>query len=473
MSIVHRIEKRIQDEFNQMSLQENMAQFSNNDIHDQNNSEKEADPNENMNEHSFNSSVYNDNISLSSAMGDGEDIGEPHDNNIAFNSRLFFQSGPQPNFHNQHDRIYNTRPMRVSSELEARQNAAQAYPELPGRFPGENVVPPGFARYRVSPTHPHSFIDSQGTAINFAPGTVALAALGPSSNHGDNSSGLPIQTDIKYKTELCKRFLNTGSCRYQNACSFAHGPSELRRVVIHPKYKSELCRNFHLYGFCKYGQKCNFIHKEEERSLNTDNPGNSSDVEVNINAPVNANSSHLEAKFNPRSSRSQESPAQLSYDSISNQGATSNPNNMPRANDMELRVDSLMPNHEVSDAGNTDNLYASNPDELNTPVNVYGRKQMITTLLSSLHLQSPIESSINTNKKFGNTFYNTQAHNSINSEKSAQPNQRKSKNKSLKKNQSSEKPTEALNVNKKTSNQATVTRSSNSGNNNKKLSKKM
>ena len=154
-------------------------------------------------------------------------------------------------------------------------------------------------------------------------------------------------------------------------------------------------------------QRCNFIHKEEERSLNADNPANSSDVEVNTNAPVNANNSHLDAKFNPRSSQSQESPAQLSYDSISNQGAISNANNMPHANDMELRVDSLMPNHEVCDADNTDNLHASNPDDLNTPVNVYGRKQMITTLLSSLHLQSPLESSIYTNKKLENTFYNS------------------------------------------------------------------
>ena len=71
------------------------------------------------------------------------------------------------------------------------------------------------------------------------------------------------------------------------------------------------------------------------------------------------------------------------------------------------------------------------------------------------------------------TFPKAQAHNSIDCEKKARPNQRKSKNKSLKKNQSSEKPTETMNENKKTSSQATMTRSSNSGNNNKKLSKKI
>ncbi|KAJ4461128.1 hypothetical protein PAPYR_2583 [Paratrimastix pyriformis] len=39
------------------------------------------------------------------------------------------------------------------------------------------------------------------------------------------------------KTELCRLFQETGSCRYGAECKFAHGPEELRPVLRHPKYK--------------------------------------------------------------------------------------------------------------------------------------------------------------------------------------------------------------------------------------------
>lgn len=63
-----------------------------------------------------------------------------------------------------------------------------------------------------------------------------------------------------YKTELCRSFEETGSCRYGNKCQFAHGKEELRPVARHPKYKTEVCRTFTTHGTCPYGTRCRFIH---------------------------------------------------------------------------------------------------------------------------------------------------------------------------------------------------------------------
>eukprot|EP01029_Cantina_marsupialis_P014026 TRINITY_DN3106_c0_g1_i1.p1 TRINITY_DN3106_c0_g1~~TRINITY_DN3106_c0_g1_i1.p1 ORF type:complete len:291 (+),score=93.77 TRINITY_DN3106_c0_g1_i1:55-873(+) len=65
-----------------------------------------------------------------------------------------------------------------------------------------------------------------------------------------------------YKTELCKGFLTTGSCRYGSKCQFAHGLNELKQTPRHPKYKTERCKNFWATGYCPYGKKCRFVHDE-------------------------------------------------------------------------------------------------------------------------------------------------------------------------------------------------------------------
>jgi len=65
-----------------------------------------------------------------------------------------------------------------------------------------------------------------------------------------------------YKTELCRSFEETGTCRYGMKCQFAHGRAELRHVSRHPKYKTEVCKTFHTIGTCPYGKRCRFIHIE-------------------------------------------------------------------------------------------------------------------------------------------------------------------------------------------------------------------
>lgn len=76
--------------------------------------------------------------------------------------------------------------------------------------------------------------------------------------------GKPVEDELtvqnRYKTELCKSFGETGSCRYGTKCQFAHGKEEIRSVLRHPKYKTETCKTFHTTGTCPYGIRCRFIH---------------------------------------------------------------------------------------------------------------------------------------------------------------------------------------------------------------------
>ena len=71
----------------------------------------------------------------------------------------------------------------------------------------------------------------------------------------------------RYKTEMCQRFEETGECRFQDKCQFAHGKAELRIVTKHPKYKTEMCKTFHTSGMCSYGNRCNFLHGEKDDEL--------------------------------------------------------------------------------------------------------------------------------------------------------------------------------------------------------------
>jgi hypothetical protein len=69
-----------------------------------------------------------------------------------------------------------------------------------------------------------------------------------------------LTTQNLYKTELCRSYEETGTCRYGSKCQFAHGIAEIRPVLRHPKYKTEICKTFHVIGTCPYGKRCRFIH---------------------------------------------------------------------------------------------------------------------------------------------------------------------------------------------------------------------
>jgi len=72
--------------------------------------------------------------------------------------------------------------------------------------------------------------------------------------------------DPKYKTELCKKFQNTGYCPYGFKCRFAHGKEELITKSQGVNYKKKLCKTFHEKGYCPYGSRCSFMHDERKFS---------------------------------------------------------------------------------------------------------------------------------------------------------------------------------------------------------------
>ena len=70
--------------------------------------------------------------------------------------------------------------------------------------------------------------------------------------------------DGKYKTELCKNWIETAKCRYESKCRFAHGQEELTqaaRRVYNDKFKSKNCRTFYHTRSCMYGTRCMFRHE--------------------------------------------------------------------------------------------------------------------------------------------------------------------------------------------------------------------
>ncbi|XP_069004057.1 mRNA decay activator protein ZFP36L1 [Embiotoca jacksoni] len=93
------------------------------------------------------------------------------------------------------------------------------------------------------------------TTVAPPPGFAASSALPPQVQ--------PLLSSNRYKTELCRGFQETGSCKYGSKCQFAHGEAELRGLFRHPKYKTEPCRTFYNFGYCPYGSRCHFIHEEK------------------------------------------------------------------------------------------------------------------------------------------------------------------------------------------------------------------
>jgi hypothetical protein len=70
----------------------------------------------------------------------------------------------------------------------------------------------------------------------------------------------------KYKTEMCRNWIELNCCQYAEKCNFAHGYDELiDKNPANEKYKSKKCIPFHTKAFCTYGQRCLFLH--ETRAL--------------------------------------------------------------------------------------------------------------------------------------------------------------------------------------------------------------
>ncbi|KAL7717728.1 Zinc finger protein [Entamoeba marina] len=162
---------------------------------------------------------------------------------------------PQPNEHDQ-------RSGSFSSSSHAFSFIPYAEPYRPSRSGN------------ASPVLSHRNHSNQITYVSSAPSTPLLSRSPRKSSlslkcdninnqNGCSSPGSNVNTSL-YKTELCKSYSETGTCRYGSKCQFAHGEEELRQVQRHPRYKTEICQSFQKYGTCKYGSRCKFIHVSQE-----------------------------------------------------------------------------------------------------------------------------------------------------------------------------------------------------------------
>ena len=98
-----------------------------------------------------------------------------------------------------------------------------------------------------------------------------LSSMGSSSSQAQVNSADNSKSQInssRYKTELCRQFIENGGCKYGEKCQFAHGMDDLKDVNRHPKYKTDYCKTFHSKGFCPYGPRCHFIHELNEKCEN-------------------------------------------------------------------------------------------------------------------------------------------------------------------------------------------------------------
>ena len=77
----------------------------------------------------------------------------------------------------------------------------------------------------------------------------------------------PQLPDLKYKTELCRKFVEQNFCPYMAKCRFAHGKQDLQdKLIIGKNYKQKDCNSFYTNGVCPYGHRCLFRHDERKFS---------------------------------------------------------------------------------------------------------------------------------------------------------------------------------------------------------------
>lgn len=101
---------------------------------------------------------------------------------------------------------------------------------------------------------------------NNSPNSTASSNENNASSNGKKVERADSKKLNLYKTELCRSWEETGTCRYGNKCQFAHSVREVRNIDRHPKYKTEMCKTFWDKGTCPYGKRCCFIHTERQKS---------------------------------------------------------------------------------------------------------------------------------------------------------------------------------------------------------------
>ena len=102
------------------------------------------------------------------------------------------------------------------------------------------------------------------TRTQFTPSTASESSLGETlASSGSETAELG--STKRYKTELCKNWIESGLCRYGKKCQFAHGQDELESARaaagMDEKLRTKNCRTFYKEKVCNYGSRCMFRHE--------------------------------------------------------------------------------------------------------------------------------------------------------------------------------------------------------------------
>ncbi|KAG7976333.1 hypothetical protein I3843_06G144000 [Carya illinoinensis] len=98
---------------------------------------------------------------------------------------------------------------------------------------------------------------------------ILVASLPPGGRYarsatdsGDSTTSSSSSSGGKslYKTEICRSWEDSGSCRYGSKCQFAHGKEELRPTRFPAKNKSEMYKSSSGTGSGTYGAKSRYVH---------------------------------------------------------------------------------------------------------------------------------------------------------------------------------------------------------------------
>lgn len=113
------------------------------------------------------------------------------------------------------------------------------------------------------PTATTSSFASSMSSKTFVPTVESSSQSFEGNTHSDDKK----QDGAKYKTELCKNWIEVGTCRYGKKCQFAHGKEEQEaHKTAEDNRRTKNCRTFYKTNQCMYGSRCMFRH--EHRHIN-------------------------------------------------------------------------------------------------------------------------------------------------------------------------------------------------------------
>ncbi|KAL5551452.1 hypothetical protein UlMin_001628 [Ulmus minor] len=109
-------------------------------------------------------------------------------------------------------------------------------------------------------------VNQPGTSRNFPTRTqkVFVPGVGGGGRKREEEAAVVARLELEvynqgmFKTELCNKWQQTGTCPYGDHCQFAHDITELRPEIRHPRYKTEIWRMVPAGDKCPYGHRCHF-----------------------------------------------------------------------------------------------------------------------------------------------------------------------------------------------------------------------